>query len=69
MRVHISDQDFVANLLRFLRQRPDTIAAKAGGGIDVSILGSRHRDANRLELDLRLAGWRIAHPNVQVNVS
>lgn len=69
MRIHVSHPGLVLDLLRFLRQSVDTVAQVAGTDrLDVSILGSRHAEAEELELDRRLAGWRAAHPLVGVSV-
>jgi hypothetical protein len=69
MRLRISDPNLSDDLLRYLRQRVDVVAAAtADGELEISILGSRRATHNRLELGRRLRPWREAHPHVEVDV-
>ena len=70
MRLRISHPHLLPALLRFLAEHADTVAAQVGEDeVEVSILGSRRAEPNRLELDLRLGVWRARHPDVRVEVT
>jgi hypothetical protein len=67
MRLRVSRSDLAGDLLRFLQQRVDVVAAEvAHGELEVSLLGSRRELYNRIELDTRIKVWQQAHPDVEV---
>lgn len=67
MRLRISRPDLAGDLLRFLQQRVDVVAAEvAHGELEISLLGSRREPFNQLELDARIDAWRQSHPDTEV---
>jgi hypothetical protein len=70
MRITISDPELVPDLLAFLDQQLEIVAARLGETeVEVSLIGSHRIDAMRMELDLQLALWRAKHPGVAARVS
>jgi hypothetical protein len=69
VRVQISHPELLPDLLGYLRLSPDTVVEQVGDDeLEVSLLGSRRLDALRLELELRLRVWQVAHPGTSVEV-
>lgn len=65
MRITISDPALVPELLAFLDERLEIVAARLNETeVEVSLIGSQRIDAMRMELDLQLAIWRAIHPGV-----
>lgn len=70
MRLHIDDPSAAGDLVTFLCERPDCIAAETGRGVvEVNLLGSQRQPFMRLELDVRLRSWRAAHPHVVIELA
>jgi len=68
MRIRISNDALLGDLLDFLRLRVDTVVAQVGPGrLEANILGYGLKGA-QLELDLRLRAWESAHPDVTVEL-
>jgi hypothetical protein len=67
MRVRVNKPDLASDLLRFLQQRVDVVAAQVTDDeLEVSLLGSRRDPYNRIEIDERMQAWQEAHPGVEV---
>jgi hypothetical protein len=67
MRLHLDDPCAAGDLVSFLNERPDCVAAETGRGVvEVNLLGSQRLPFMRLELDLRLGAWRAANPGIDV---
>jgi hypothetical protein len=70
MRISIGDPAHLPDLLSFLLERPDCIAVRAGAHqIAVSLLGSRRIEESAVELEERLAPWRLRNAGVLVELA
>lgn len=57
------------SLLAFLRERVHVTAERVGDNeVEVSQLGSMNPAGRRIELDLLLQVWRVAHDNARARV-
>lgn len=62
MRIRLSAADMLDELLEFLRAEPSALVEQVSDDeVEVSLLGSYHEDALRMELYLRLRAWEAAH--------
>jgi hypothetical protein len=65
--LRVDDPTLVPDLMGFLRQAVDVVAAQVGDDeVLVGLLGSRCEASQREELEARLAGWRERHPGSRV---
>jgi hypothetical protein len=66
MRIRISNDELLPDLLDYLSLPIDTVVGQVGlDQLEANILGYG-RDGAQLELDLRLRIWESGHPNVTV---
>ena len=62
MRIRLSSADLVDDLLEFLRAEPSAVVEQLSDDeVEVSLLGSYHQDALRMQLELRLRAWEAMH--------
>lgn len=65
MRIRVHDAADLNGLVAFLEER-DYVAEQVGPNtIEVSRLSSMRHDHVRMELDLFLEAWHLAHPDAQ----
>lgn len=65
MRIRVQDAADLDGLVAFLEER-DYVAERTGPNtIEVSRLSSVRHDHVRMELDLILEAWHLAHPEAQ----
>jgi hypothetical protein len=61
MRVRVDDPELLDDLLEFLESSPNAVVERVSEEeLEVSLLGSYHEDAMRMELYLRLRAWEVA---------
>jgi hypothetical protein len=65
MRIQISDPELLGSLMDFLRRCGCVVAHEEEGIVAVSIPGSLHEEAARLELDQYLRVWEAIHPGAR----
>jgi hypothetical protein len=69
MRIRISSAELLDELLEFLRAEPGAVVEQLSNDeVEVTLLGSYHEDALRMELYLRLRAWEAAHSARGVHV-
>lgn len=62
VRIRLSSPDLLDELLAFLRAEPNAVVEQLSDDeVEVTLLGSYHEDALRMQLDLRLRAWESAH--------
>ena len=65
MRIRLSDERQLEQLLSFLAFDPNVIVSKlASDEVEVSFLGSLNTSAQMMESELRLRLWLASHPDV-----
>jgi hypothetical protein len=69
LRIRISSAELIDELLASLRAEPGTVVEQVSDDeAEVTLLGSYHEDALRMELYLRLRAWEAAHGSCGVHV-
>jgi hypothetical protein len=65
MRIRLSDESQLEQLLSFLAFDPNVIVSRiAADEVEVSFLGSLNTSAQMMESELRLRLWLASHPDV-----
>ena len=65
MRIRLSDEGQLEQLLSFLAFDPNVIVSRiASDAVEVSFLGSLNTSAQMMESELRLRLWLASHPDV-----
>jgi hypothetical protein len=64
MRIQLSDPAYAEDLSDFLAREGCLVERLDDDELEASILGSLHHDRLKLELDLLLAAWAAARPDV-----
>lgn len=65
MRIRLSDEGQLEQLLAFLAFDPNVIVSQiASDEVEVSFLGSLNTAAQMMESELRLRLWLASHPDV-----
>ena len=65
MRIRLSDESQLEQLLSFLAFDPNVIVSRlASNEVEVSFLGSLNTSAQMMESELRLRLWLASHPDV-----
>ena len=65
MRIRLSDEGQLEQLLAFLAFDPNVIVSRiASNEVEVSFLGSLNTAAQMMESELRLRLWLASHPDV-----
>ena len=65
MRIRLSDEGQLEQLLAFLGFDPNVIVSRiASDEVEVSFLGSLNTSAQMMESELRLRLWLASHPDV-----
>jgi hypothetical protein len=65
MRIRLSDEGQLEQLLSFLAFDPNVIVSRiASDEVEVSFLGSLNTSAQMMESELRLRLWLASHPDV-----
>lgn len=65
MRIRLSDEGQLEQLLAFLAFDPNVIVSQiASNEVEVSFLGSLNTAAQMMESELRLRLWLASHPDV-----
>lgn len=69
LRIRVSSAELIDELLAFLRAEPSAVVEQISDDeAEVTLLGSYHEDALRMELYLRLRAWEAAHSADGVHV-
>jgi hypothetical protein len=68
MRIRVDDPALLPDLIETLRERMDVVIDRHGDELAVSVLGSIGQEHLQAELEQRVRGWRLRHPDVQLEI-